>query len=45
MQLLRERLKQEMQGMQQLVDDTLELAWMGTERPVLTLEDVSIPAL
>ncbi len=44
-QLLRERLEQEVQGMQQLVDNTLELAWMDTERPVLALEDISIPAL
>ncbi|MFO6376239.1 sensor histidine kinase PirS, partial [Pseudomonas aeruginosa] len=44
-QLLRERLEQEVRGMQQLVDNTLELAWMDTERPVLALEDISIPAL
>lgn len=42
---LRARLEQEVQGMQQLVDNTLELAWLDTERPALALEDISLPAL
>jgi two-component system sensor histidine kinase PfeS len=42
---LRERLAREAQVMQRLVDDTLELVWMDTERPQPPLEEIHVPAL
>lgn len=42
---LRERLEREVQCMQGLVDDTLELVWMDTERPQLPMEDIDVRAL
>ncbi|MBB1606592.1 MULTISPECIES: sensor histidine kinase [Pseudomonas] len=39
---LRLRLEREVEVMQRLVANTLELAWMDTERPRLPLEDVAI---
>lgn len=43
--MLRERLEREVECMQRLVDDTLELVWLDTERPRLALEDVDVRAL
>ncbi|MDD0842477.1 sensor histidine kinase [Pseudomonas sp. Gutcm_11s] len=45
LELLRDRLEREVQCMQRLVDDTLELVWMDTERPQPPLEDIDVPAL
>lgn len=45
LEVLRERLEREVQGMQRLVDDTLELVWMDTERVSLQLEDIDVSAL
>lgn len=42
---LRQRLSREIDGMQRLVDDTLQLAWLDTERERLPLEDIQIVAL
>lgn len=42
---LRERLSREVDGMQRLVDDTLQLAWLDTEREKLPAEDIQIVAL
>jgi two-component system sensor histidine kinase PfeS len=42
---LRERLSREIDGMQRLVDDTLQLAWLDTEREKLPAEDIQIVAL
>jgi two-component system sensor histidine kinase PfeS len=42
---LRERLSREIDGMQRLVDDTLQLAWLDTEREKLPSEDIQIVAL
>ena len=42
---LRQRLEREVNGMQCLVDDTLELIWLGTERPQPELEPISLPSL
>ncbi len=42
---LRERLEREVEGMQRLVDDTLELVWLDTERPQLALEEIDVAAL
>lgn len=42
---LRQRLEREVSGMQCLVDDTLELIWLGTERPQPELEPISLPSL
>ncbi|AZC32762.1 Signal transduction histidine kinase [Pseudomonas chlororaphis subsp. piscium] len=42
---LRERLAREVDGMQRLVDDTLQLAWLDTERAPLAEEDIQIQAL
>jgi len=42
---LRQRLGREIDGMQRLVDDTLQLAWLDTERERLPLEDIQIVAL
>lgn len=45
LELLRERLEREVQCMQRLVDDTLELVWLDTERPQPALEEIDVPAL
>lgn len=42
---LRQRLEREVGCMQQLVDDTLELIWLGTERPQPQLEPINIGSL
>lgn len=42
---LRVRLEREVQSMQALVDDTLELVWLDTERPRPDLEEIDIGAL
>ncbi len=42
---LRLRLEREVQGMQQLIGDTLELVWLDTERPQLPLEPIEVGAL
>jgi len=42
---LRQRLAREVQGMRQLVDDTLELVWLDTERPQLALDAVDVGTL
>lgn len=42
---LRQRLEREVHCMQQLVDDTLELVWLDTERPQLSTEVIEVPAL
>ncbi|MBV6289293.1 sensor histidine kinase [Pseudomonas aegrilactucae] len=43
--VLRERLTREVQCMRQLVDDTLELVWLDTERPKLALDTVEVQTL
>lgn len=42
---LRERLSREVDGMRRLVDDTLQLAWLDTEREKLPDEDIQVVAL
>jgi two-component system sensor histidine kinase PfeS len=42
---LRERLGREIDGMQRLVEDTLQLAWLDTERSPLPAEEIQIQAL
>jgi two-component system sensor histidine kinase PfeS len=42
---LRLRLEREVQGMERLVSDTLELAWLDTERPALALAPVDVGQL
>jgi two-component system sensor histidine kinase PfeS len=42
---LRERLGREVDGMQRLVEDTLQLAWLDTERAPLPKEDIQVQAL
>jgi len=42
---LRERLRREVDGMRRLVDDTLQLAWLDTEREKLPGEDIQVVAL
>lgn len=42
---LRERIGREVDGMQRLVDDTLQLAWLDTERTRLPDESIQIQAL
>ncbi|MHA6197388.1 sensor histidine kinase [Pseudomonas wadenswilerensis] len=42
---LRQRLEREVQGMEQLINDTLELVWLDTERPQLPVETVDIGRL
>lgn len=44
-EMLRQRLEREVDGMQQLVDNTLELVWLDTERPRLPMEDIDVRAL
>ncbi|MDD0977325.1 sensor histidine kinase [Pseudomonas sp. TNT2022 ID681] len=44
-EVLRERLTREVQCMRQLVDDTLELVWLDTERPRLPRDVVEVDAL
>lgn len=43
--ILRQRLEREVLSMQQLVDGTLELVWLDTERPRLALEAIDVRAL
>ncbi|WP_397455955.1 histidine kinase sensor domain-containing protein [Pseudomonas versuta] len=45
LQALRERLSREVDGMQRLVEDTLQLAWLDAERGPLPVEDIQIQAL
>ncbi|MBF6030385.1 sensor histidine kinase [Pseudomonas sp. P115] len=42
---LRERLGREIDGMQRLVEDSLQLAWLDTERAPLPKEDIQLQAL
>jgi len=42
---LRERVAREVEGMQRLVDDTLQLAWLDTERAPLPAEAIQVQAL
>ncbi|WP_300730156.1 sensor histidine kinase [Pseudomonas sp.] len=42
---LRERLGREVDGMQRLVDDTLQLAWLDAQRDPLPVEAIQIQAL
>ncbi|MDR2306089.1 MAG: sensor histidine kinase [Paucimonas sp.] len=42
---LRERLHREVDGMQQLVEDTLQLAWQDAERGPTNLEPIQLPVL
>ena len=42
---LRQRLSREVDGMQRLVDDTLQLAWLDAERAMLPVEDIQVQAL
>ena len=42
---LRQRLEREVQGMERLINDTLELVWLDTERPQLPMETVDIGRL
>lgn len=44
-QVLNQRIEREVQGMRLLIEDTLELAWLDTERPRLQLVPVELPAL
>lgn len=39
---LRQRLERELGGMESLIGDTLELVWLGTERPALSLEPIDV---
>ena len=45
LEVLRQRLEREVQCMQRLVDDTLELVWLDTERPQPALETIDVAAL
>jgi two-component system sensor histidine kinase PfeS len=45
LEVLRQRLEREVEGMQQLMDNALELAWLDTERPQLPMEEIDIRAL
>ncbi|AYN96187.1 sensor histidine kinase [Pseudomonas sp. LTJR-52] len=42
---LRARLERELAGMQELVETTLELAWLDTDRPSLLCEPISMQSL
>jgi two-component system sensor histidine kinase PfeS len=42
---MRQRLDREVQGMERLINDTLELVWMDTERPRLPVEPVEMKQL
>ncbi|MDH0734011.1 sensor histidine kinase [Pseudomonas sichuanensis] len=42
---LRERVHREVDGMQQLVEDTLQLAWQDAERAPMNLEPIQLPVL
>lgn len=42
---LRQRLEREVQGMEQLINDILELVWLDTEQPMLPLAPVDIGRL
>ncbi len=45
MPAMRQRLEREVQGMDQLIGDTLELVWLDTERPAPVLEPVELDHL
>lgn len=45
LEALRRRLERELHCMQRLVDDTLELVWLDTERPQPVLEEIDVAAL
>ena len=45
LQRLRERLHREVDAMQQLVEDTLQLAWQDAERAPMNLEPIQLQAL
>ena len=45
LQHLRERVHREVDGMQQLVEDTLQLAWQDAERAPMSLEPIQVQAL
>ena len=45
LEALRERLSREVDGMQRLVEGTLQLAWLDAERGPLPVEDIQIQAL
>lgn len=42
---MRQRLDREVQGMERLINDTLELVWLDTERPKLPVESVEVVQL
>ena len=42
---LRQRLEREVEVMRRLVESTLDLAWMDTERPHLAMEDIAVQSL
>ncbi|AZF21997.1 Signal transduction histidine kinase [Pseudomonas sp. R3-52-08] len=42
---LRERLSREIDAMQRLVEDSLQLAWLDSDRAPLPQEDIQLPAL
>ncbi|MDE3736093.1 sensor histidine kinase [Pseudomonas resinovorans] len=42
---LRQRLEREVRSMESLVNDTLELVWLDTDRPELPLEEVEVASL
>ncbi|WP_321860984.1 sensor histidine kinase [Pseudomonas paraveronii] len=42
---LRERLGREIDAMQRLIEDSLQLAWLDTERTPLPVEDIQVQAL
>jgi two-component system sensor histidine kinase PfeS len=42
---MRQRLSREVDGMQRLVEDTLQLAWLDTERAPMTREPIQVQAL
>ncbi|AZF06000.1 sensor histidine kinase [Pseudomonas sp. R5-89-07] len=42
---LRERLNREIDAMQRLVEDSLQLAWLDSDRAPLPQEDIQLPAL
>ncbi|MNZ59859.1 Sensor protein PfeS [compost metagenome] len=43
--VLRQRVERDVEVMQRLVENTLELAWMDTERPVLPMEPIDVASL
>ncbi|MDH4610865.1 sensor histidine kinase [Pseudomonas sp. BN102] len=45
LEALRQRLEREVRSMESLVNDTLELVWLDTDRPRLPLEEVAVASL